>query len=241
MLRHLRIIALLCLTLSLVLSCSSQRFYNKVEGRGQIRGYPTVKWVKPERFVYDQNLNRGFEFRRANGEIIRPQAILTDGGSIPRQLWDKKGFSPWTYAPAYLVHDWLYEAHRRKIPAGVNARGAPIYYNREQADWIMAEVIKSQMENSTNYDTPKAPGRLAAIYWAVNRFGKKAWNQEAQIVPEVLLMPLRPLKPLVDNPLVDGTMNNLPLLPALSTIKSEIITGTPDQPKQLEGTTQPTP
>ena len=33
--------------------------------------------------------------------------MYTDGGSIPRIAQAFNGFSPWGYAPAYMIHDWL--------------------------------------------------------------------------------------------------------------------------------------
>lgn len=43
---------------------------------------------------------------------VRPEMMYTDGGSIPKigQLFN--GFSPWGYAPAYMVHDWLFVARQ---------------------------------------------------------------------------------------------------------------------------------
>jgi hypothetical protein len=50
-------------------------------------------------------------FYRANGQKIEPKAMYTDGGSIPRFLWNAPNLSPWDFAPAYLIHDWLFEQH----------------------------------------------------------------------------------------------------------------------------------
>ena len=208
-------------------SCAGTRFYSTVEGHGKLRGRPCIEWVKPDRFVYDQHKNGSFAFVRPNGEIIQPGSIETDGGSIPRFLWMQKGFSPWTYAPAYLIHDWMYEAHRRKVPAGRGANGTPLYYSKEQADWIMAEVIKCQMESKA-YDTDRSPARLRRIYWAVSRFGKTAWNSNANLVDALL-----------DLPLIGDVAENMPLGPALSSVQAQI-TPVPGKPAQ-KGTTTPQP
>ncbi len=210
----------LALLLALLLtSCGSYDFYHKVDGHGKIIGNPTVDWVKPNQFLYYQSKNRKFAFRRCNGELIVPQSLKTDGGSIPSFLWAREGYSPWTYAPAYLIHDWLYEAHRRGLPGGIARDGTPLYYDKLKSDWIMAEVIKSQMEDEETFGKSKSPGRLKAIYWAVSRFGNSAWNAEANIVKDPLLPKF--------------VTNNIPLLPALKTLQNEI-TPVPI-PKKLAG------
>jgi hypothetical protein len=208
-------------------SCAGTRFYAKVDGGGIIVGRPCIEWLKPDQFVYDREKNKTFLFVRPNHEVIRPGDIETDGGSIPRLLWVQKGYSPWTFAPAYLIHDWLYEAHRRGIPAGVSADGRPLYYDKKQADWIMAEVIKAQME-LTVYDTPKSAEQLRNIYWAVSEFGDTAWNEKAH-----------PVEALLEAPLIGDALKNLPLIPALNSLRAQI-TPVPRKPAE-QGTTTPQP
>lgn len=41
-----------------------------------------------------------------------PGIMYTDGGSIPRIVQAFPGFSPWGFAPAYMVHDWVFGAHQ---------------------------------------------------------------------------------------------------------------------------------
>lgn len=43
-------------------------------------------------------------------KVIRPGVMYTDGGSIPRIAQVFKGLNPWGYAPAYMIHDWLFTA-----------------------------------------------------------------------------------------------------------------------------------
>jgi hypothetical protein len=45
------------------------------------------------------------------GAEIRPSMMYTDGGSIPKIAQVFNGLSPWGYAPAYMIHDWLFIAH----------------------------------------------------------------------------------------------------------------------------------
>ncbi len=42
--------------------------------------------------------------------VIRAGLMYTDGGSIPKVAQSFKGLSPWGYAPAYMIHDWIFEA-----------------------------------------------------------------------------------------------------------------------------------
>lgn len=201
-------------------SCAANRFYEQVDGSGVITGRPTVVWTQPDKFVYVHQLNANFTFKRPNGEVIQPGSIETDGGSIPRFLWSQKDFSPWTYAPAYLVHDWMYEAHRRKVPAGKDAEGHSIYYTKDQADWIMAEIIKAQMENPEQFNTRRSTGHLRKIYWAVSKFGDTAWNGQPHHVEE----------PTAVAALINSTLDNLPLLPVLGGLKNELLTPVTVQP-----------
>ena len=227
-LRLIRQSAIFALTALNLGSCAATRFYATVDGRGVIHGRPSIDWVKPDKFVYDRGKNPAFFFRRPNGEIIRPGDIETDGGSIPRLLWFQDGYSPWTFAPAYLIHDWMYEAHRRRMPAGVSPDGRPLYYTREQADWIMAEVIKTQMERPLEFETRKSPGQLRKIYWAVSKFGDEAWNGQAHLV-----------QPSIASTLINETWDNMPLSPALDSVKAQL-TPVPRKPEQ-RGAATPQP
>lgn len=44
------------------------------------------------------------------GRTIQPGLMYTDGGSIPKIAQIFNGLSPWGYAPAYMVHDWVFTA-----------------------------------------------------------------------------------------------------------------------------------
>lgn len=67
------------------------------------------------RFVFVPDPNDRLTFRRADsrrpGAVIQPGLMYTDGGSIPKIAQMFKGLSPWGYAPAYMIHDWLFTAH----------------------------------------------------------------------------------------------------------------------------------
>lgn len=260
-----RLLPLLAATAALLLpSCVATRFYNSIDEGGQIVDRFRIDWEKPDSFIYRKDANPGFKFVRHNGEVIVPETIMTDGGSVPRILWAREGYSPWTYGPAYVIHDWIYEAHRRNVPAAKKADGTPITYTKEQADWIMAEVIKAQMQKETVEQNRQPQGsheaqnpatqqalvggekgihraRMFSIYAAVSRFGHKAWTDEAHPVSEDILgHPVR-----LVNSIVDQTIDALPLSPVLDSLKSQV-TPVPGKPPQ-EGTpyhavpNQPTP
>jgi len=67
-----------------------------------------LRWIKPERFRYIPD-DDALTFHRANGEIITPREMETDGGSIMPILQILSGVSRWSYAWAFLIHDWEWE------------------------------------------------------------------------------------------------------------------------------------
>lgn len=86
---------------------------------GEFSGSLFVMWVGEGdaqgdgKFVFVPNPDAPLVFRRGGSpEVaeIRPGLMYTDGGSIPKAAQLFKGFSPWGYAPAYMVHDWLFVA-----------------------------------------------------------------------------------------------------------------------------------
>lgn len=160
------------LTCSLFVSCGSQRFYDQVKV-GTFTNKPRIEWSDPELFNYRVKDNPKFAFKRHNGDVIIPGDFQTNGGSIPKFLWARKGYSPWTYLRSYLIHDWLYEAHARGIPSAINQKGQPITYSKKQADWIMAEAIKTEMIEFKDYHSIR---RLKAFHWSVDRFGQSSWK-----------------------------------------------------------------
>jgi hypothetical protein len=102
---------------------------------GAFEGEPYLVWVKPDIFRMEPHRPR-FRFIRSTGEAIEPGRMFTDGGSIPRALWFIKDLSPWTYAPAFLVHDWLFDQHH----AGATDKSF------EEVRDIMLEGVRTLME-----------------------------------------------------------------------------------------------
>lgn len=212
-------------------SCGPQRFYQEVK-TGKIESAPIVKWTGPDQFVLVYNKDAPFKFRRFNGEVIQPEPIKTDGGSIPPRFWDVRGMTPWTYAPGYLVHDWLYEANRRgKMPGGRNASGTPLHYDKELCDLILAEVIKTQMMDSeTQGEGDPHPTRLFVIYNSVKLFGNRAFNAKPTLLDDF------PVLSQASNA-VNSVVPELVKTP-LDAFRQQIKTA-PTAPSSLEGSIKP--
>jgi hypothetical protein len=103
------------------------------------------------KFVFVPVPGRELQFTRNNPDAtvqtITPEMMYTDGGSIPRFAQVFKGFSPWGYAPAYMVHDWLFIAKNCNTDGKAEGREVEIAEMTfpESAD-IMAEAIKTLVE-----------------------------------------------------------------------------------------------
>ena len=115
----MRISAIFAAALMLPAACGHVD-YEAVE-RGTFTGSVYVMWIddgSPDkgdgRFLFVPVPGQELTYTRAakhGGQVIRPAMMYTDGGSIPKIGQVFKGFSPWGYAPAYMVHDWVFVAH----------------------------------------------------------------------------------------------------------------------------------
>lgn len=111
----------------------------KETNAGKFVGDLDVRWNKNDHFIFIPNQNNPLKFIRKDGSEIKPEIMYTDGGSIPRVLWGVNGFSPWGYAPAYMIHDWLFEAQHCGHSPDKN-------YKFKDSVSIMAESLKTIME-----------------------------------------------------------------------------------------------
>ncbi|MCP4409310.1 MAG: DUF1353 domain-containing protein [Gammaproteobacteria bacterium] len=159
-------------------------FYPKV-GIGEYYGTPQVIWngfdVKAQRptFVYSAS---NFAYTTANGRVITPGLMNTDGGSIPKVLHSIGDFTPWGYGPAYIIHDWLFVAYKCGIQPDDDV-------SFEESAEMIAEMIKTLMETGfVNYDGetqifPKSKDTLYLIYQAVKSpVARALWNDQASVV-----------------------------------------------------------
>jgi hypothetical protein len=120
---------------------------------GTFEGDLVVMWVGEGgsagdgKFLFVPDPQRPLIFHRQGGRrpgaTIAPGTMYTDGGSIPKigQLFN--GFSPWGYAPAYMIHDWMFVA-RHCI---VDGQDSPKYNDVRDVDFdtsadILGEAIR---------------------------------------------------------------------------------------------------
>lgn len=100
------------------------------------------------------------------GRRIVPNTMDTDGGSIPQILHSIGSFTAWGYGPAYIIHDWLFVAHK----CGGTDDSSVTF---EESALHLAEAIKTLMEKGfVNYDKsvqvfPKKEDTLYLIYQVV--------------------------------------------------------------------------
>lgn len=147
---------LTCGTLLLVSGCGSLDYEN-VSANGQLDGRLFVMWVgegSPNsgdgKFVFVPNPSDPLRFTRRDSEnrevgpTFQPGLMYTDGGSIPRLATVFKGFSPWGYAPAYMVHDWLFIANHCVIDGMATEEQMKVEGMMfKESAIVIAEVIKS--------------------------------------------------------------------------------------------------
>ncbi len=84
-----------------------------------------------------------------------------------RVFWSVKGFSPWVYGPAYILHDWLFNEHRCR-----RLLEAPDGYSLIEANAVLYDAIGILVAQG-KADSNGEARRL--IKWAVDAFGQTAW------------------------------------------------------------------
>ncbi len=161
---------------SLVTFYAGDKLYNNLK-TGKFYNLPVLTWNGPDTFLFTQSPHKPFKFETSSGRTIEPQTMPTDGGSIPYIFRMLKKYSPWGYAPAFIIHDWLFHAHKNNISPDND------WAFEETAD-IMAECIKTLMEvGFTNVDgklqiLEKEEDTLYLMFLAVKSFeAKKIWNE----------------------------------------------------------------
>ena len=128
---------------------------------GTLTGHLVVMWVKHDKFVYASYEDDPLVFtpssdiqKKLGIKSIKPGLMYTDAGSMPRP----------GYAPAYIVRDWLFAAHRC-IAHGEPDMDEPIdrpEYDKvrsvsfEDSAMLIAEVIKTLMRDKRVEETPLA-------------------------------------------------------------------------------------
>jgi hypothetical protein len=143
---------------------------------GRFEGKVNLQWKAPNCFLYTPDPDDPLIFYRANGQKIMPQAMYTDGGSIPRLLWNTPNLSPWDFAPAYLIHDWIFEQHHC-FPD--NQR-----FVFKDSAIILAEAVKTMIESGCVQSDDRF---VKLIYDSVNSsFARKLWDNGQCYLPQQL-------------------------------------------------------
>ncbi len=156
----------LALSLALSIAGCAEIAYRQTD-IGDFQGKLDVRWVEPDRFVYVPNETDPLRFKTASGQLITPRVMYTDGGSIPRLFWGIPGYSPWGYAPAYIVHDWLFEAHHCQYPDVA-------WVSFDDSARLLAEGVKTLMETEV---APRDETVFYSIYAAVRTpIAERLWN-----------------------------------------------------------------
>lgn len=140
-------------------------------------------------FVYVPAPGHELTFTRVSAagkeQVIRPTMMYTDGGSIPRIGQVFKGFSPWGYAPAYMVHDWLFRA-RQCIRDGkaTKAEAMVAEISFEESAQIIAEAIKTLQEEGRVGPDDVAPRVISSA--VAGPVSQHLWRKEGACpVPRV--------------------------------------------------------
>ncbi len=97
-----------------VLSLGSCQYVTVGEGY-DLSGRTVIEWNREDGFIYRRTATTPLAYKPSfmTTEIV-PEDFYTDGGSVPRIFWSIPGLSPWGLGPAYIIHDWIFAAHRCK-------------------------------------------------------------------------------------------------------------------------------
>ena len=157
-------------------------------GVGSFSGRLVVEWngfdFENDRptFIFRPDPAAPFRYTTSSGRVFEPRLMDTDGGTIPLILHGIKKFSPWGYAPAYVIHDWLFVAHKCGVTPDNDVSFA------QSAD-ILGEAIKTLMVvGHADYDGttkvfPKAEDTLYLIHLAVgSSIAKRMWDNTGNVV-----------------------------------------------------------
>jgi hypothetical protein len=138
---------------------------------GKFEGEPHLVWTAPDIFRHDPQKASAFRFVRKTGEVVAPGTMYTDGGSIPRPLWFVKDLSPWAYAPAFLIHDWLFDCHH----CGKTDKSF------EEVRDIMMEGVRTLMESGV---CERNRLTFELIYTGIDSFvARQVWDKPGCALP----------------------------------------------------------
>lgn len=149
---------------------------------GTFKNLPHLMWSgsfenqDKAKFIFMPNEANPFSFNSPSMGTIKPRAMDTDGGSIPRCLHGIKGLAPWDYGLGYIIHDWIFTA---KNCNHQNIKDISF----KQSATILAECIKTMMEvgfrdfDGEHQKMQKNEDIMFLIYLATSSsIAKQAWN-----------------------------------------------------------------
>jgi len=176
--------AFCCVFLS---ACATTDLY-KSAPEGRFDGVLLVMWVGEGqsnggdgKFVFVPDPANPLTFTRSNtalpGAVVRPGTMYTDGGSIPDIAQLFTGLSPWGYAPAYMIHDWLFTAHHciadgRAEPIHEPVRGVDF----DQSGTILIEAIRTLVKENKVKENDVAVAMVNA--GVRSRTAKRYWDEQ---------------------------------------------------------------
>lgn len=138
---------------------------------GRFSGLCAVEWLAPRKYRMVLDPAHPLRFERGSapdrfaptGEVVTVGQMLTDGGTVPMAAALIE-LTPFSYLPAYLVHDWLYEAHHRD--------GSGDF---EQTNRILLEAMWTLMQTGT---VPRNRFHLHLVWDGCSSpAAKEVWDQ----------------------------------------------------------------
>ncbi len=137
---------LIAIALTLVLGACAINY--PTVGLGRLGGRVLTMWVGENDFVYVPAPGAAFYFETSRTDsAIQPGLMYTDGGSIPRLAQALKGFSPWGFGPAYVIHDWIFFGRHCIVDGQDDKRFNDIRnISFDQSALILAEAIRTLVD-----------------------------------------------------------------------------------------------
>ncbi|PSL22156.1 hypothetical protein [Shimia abyssi] len=185
-----RYVFLMCL--AVLAGCGTVDYDNAPVGR--FSGSLFVMWVGEGsdtegdgRFVFVPAPGAPLVFERNNPagtlDVIAPEMMYTDGGSIPKPGQLFRGLSPWGYAPAYMVHDWLFVARHcltdgMATPIEQGVEGMPF----EESAEIISEALQTLIAERRVRPDDVAPKVIAGAVAGPISLSK--WNASGVCAPQ---------------------------------------------------------
>ncbi|WJI37297.1 MULTISPECIES: hypothetical protein [Mesorhizobium] len=176
---------LLGLVVAMAAGCGSID-YQKLT-TGQLSGSLFVMWVGEGNssgdgnFLFVPDPRDPLIFHRSDpsapGSTIQPGLMYTDGGSIPKIAQVFKGLSPWGYAPAYMIHDWVFIAHHCIVDGSSENRFDQVRgVEFDDSAAILGEAIKALIKARQVAPDDVAPSAITAAVGSV--IARNLWDQK---------------------------------------------------------------